>query len=65
MPNEQTGQPLGLDAAGQTLVLVTHSPELAAAYASRTVRLVDGRIGSDTADAIAAAGRRPEAEARP
>jgi putative ABC transport system ATP-binding protein len=40
---------LDLNAAGQTLILVTHSPDLAARYASRVIRLVDGRIDSDTA----------------
>jgi putative ABC transport system ATP-binding protein len=33
-----------LNQDGQTLVLVTHSSELAASYAGRTVRLVDGRV---------------------
>jgi putative ABC transport system ATP-binding protein len=33
-----------LNAAGQTLVLVTHDPGLAQRYAARTVRLVDGRV---------------------
>jgi len=48
---EQIGRLLlDLNAAGQTLMLVTHSPDLAARYASRTVRLLDGRIASDTAD---------------
>lgn len=47
-----TGEEIGrllneLNAAGQTLVLVTHSPELAASYARRTIRLVDGRIATD------------------
>ncbi len=47
-----TGDQIGellqeLNAAGQTLVLVTHNPDLAARYASRTVALVDGRIASD------------------
>ena len=71
-----TGEEIGrllleLNAAGQTLVLVTHSPDLAARYASRTVRLLDGHIASDTdhiasetgrgasAGAIPAAGERP------
>ncbi len=46
---EEIGQLLlDLNATGQTLVLVTHSPELAARYAKRTVRLVDGHIASDT-----------------
>jgi putative ABC transport system ATP-binding protein len=47
---------LDLNAAGQTLILVTHSPDLAARYASRTVCLLDSRITSDTA--VAAAGGR-------
>ena len=47
-----TGEEIGallleLNASGQTLVLVTHNPDLAARYASRTVHLVDGRIASD------------------
>src|SRR5271163_874578 len=33
-----------LNAAGQTLVLVTHDPALAARYAARTIQLVDGRV---------------------
>ena len=52
---------LDLNAAGQTLVLVTHSPDLAARYAKRMVRLVDGRIASDSAiagDSAAASGTR-------
>jgi putative ABC transport system ATP-binding protein len=36
-----------LNAEGQTLVLVTHDERLAAETATRTVRLVDGRIESD------------------
>jgi putative ABC transport system ATP-binding protein len=44
-----TGQEIGrllrqLNAAGQTLVLVTHDADLADRYAARTVRLVDGRL---------------------
>ena len=39
----------GLNAGGQTLVLVTHNPALAAAYATRTIELTDGHITSDTA----------------
>jgi putative ABC transport system ATP-binding protein len=47
---EQIGELLlDLNRSGQTLVLVTHNPDLAARYASRTVRLVDGRIASDAA----------------
>jgi putative ABC transport system ATP-binding protein len=59
---EEIGQLLlDLNAAGQTLVLVTHSPGLAARYANRTVQLVDGRIASDTT----AAGGQPGTGARP
>ncbi len=48
-----TGEEIGdllldLHRSGQSLVLVTHNPDLAARYASRTVRLVDGRIASDS-----------------
>jgi putative ABC transport system ATP-binding protein len=48
-----TGEQIGdvlldLNRAGQTLLLVTHNPDLAARYAGRTVQLVDGRIASDT-----------------
>jgi len=35
-----------LNASGQTLILVTHSPELAERYTSRAIRLVDGRIAA-------------------
>jgi putative ABC transport system ATP-binding protein len=47
---EEIGQLLrDLNASGQSLVLVTHNPDLAARYASRTVQITDGRITSDTA----------------
>jgi len=51
-----TGQEIGkllrqLNAGGQTLVLVTHDPELAERYAARTVRMVDGRLASAPAGA--------------
>jgi putative ABC transport system ATP-binding protein len=44
-----TGEQIGallreLHRAGQTMILVTHNPELAARYASRTIQLVDGRV---------------------
>jgi putative ABC transport system ATP-binding protein len=39
---------LDLNAQGQTLILVTHSPELAHRYARRVVHIADGRIASDT-----------------
>jgi putative ABC transport system ATP-binding protein len=46
---------LHLNSGGQTLVLVTHSPDLAARYAGRTIRLLDGRAASAAAAAGAAA----------
>jgi putative ABC transport system ATP-binding protein len=44
-----TGEEIGrllldLNASGQTLVLVTHDPALAARYANRVIRIVDGKI---------------------
>jgi putative ABC transport system ATP-binding protein len=57
----KTGEEIGqllldLNAAGQTLVLVTHNPDLAATYARRMVRLADGRVISDTAAETTAGG---------
>ena len=47
---EEIGQLLaGLNQSGQTLVLVTHNPDLAARYASRVIGFTDGRITSDAA----------------
>jgi putative ABC transport system ATP-binding protein len=43
----------GLNAGGQTLVLVTHNPDLAAGYATRTIELADGHITSDTGARVA------------
>ena len=49
-----TGEEIGallsrLHQSGLTLVLVTHNPDLAARYATRTVELIDGRVaGTDT-----------------
>jgi putative ABC transport system ATP-binding protein len=60
-----TGEEIGqlqvdLNVSGQTLVLVTHNPELAARYARRTVQLADGRVVSDTAaEGRAARAARP------
>jgi putative ABC transport system ATP-binding protein len=47
-----TGEEIGallldLHRSGQTLVIVTHNPDLAARYASRTLHLVDGQVASD------------------
>jgi putative ABC transport system ATP-binding protein len=39
---------LDLNNQGQTLILVTHSPELAHRYARRVIHIADGRIASDT-----------------
>ena len=48
-----TGQEIGqllreLNAGGQTLVLVTHSPELAGRYSRRVIQLVDGTVVGDS-----------------
>jgi putative ABC transport system ATP-binding protein len=55
-----TGEEIGrllleLNHAGQSMIIVTHNPDLARRYASRTVQIVDGRIAQDTA----VAGARP------
>ncbi len=56
MTGKEIGQLLmELNREGQTLVLVTHSRELATTYAKRTVQLVDGRVEADTA----APGKEP------
>ena len=39
---------LDLNTGGQTLILVTHSPELAARYARRTIHFRVGRVASET-----------------
>jgi putative ABC transport system ATP-binding protein len=44
-----TGEEIGallldLNQSGQTLILVTHNPDLAARYADRTVAIIDGQI---------------------
>ena len=52
---EQIGELLlDLNSSGQTLVMVTHNPDLAARYASRTIQLIDGRIAADPDGRIAA-----------
>src|ERR1700689_2047935 len=58
-----TGQEIGglragLNASGQTLVLVTHNPGLAKAYARRVIELADGHISSDTGSNTGAQVRR-------
>jgi putative ABC transport system ATP-binding protein len=47
-----TGEEIGellldLNSSGQTLILVTHNPDLAARYARRVIQLVDGRVADD------------------
>jgi putative ABC transport system ATP-binding protein len=42
-----------LNATGQTIILVTHDLALARACASRTVRLLDGRVAADETVAVA------------
>jgi putative ABC transport system ATP-binding protein len=53
---------LELNRAGQTLLIATHNADLAARYASRLVKLIDGRIvagacRSDPQGAIGGAGQ--------
>ena len=50
---------LDLNAAGQTLLIVTHNPELAERYASRVIQLADGRVISDTGAAARHRAARP------
>jgi putative ABC transport system ATP-binding protein len=52
-----TGEDIGrllleLNRSGQTLVMVTHNPELAARYTHRAVHLLDGRIARRTGDPV-------------
>jgi putative ABC transport system ATP-binding protein len=59
-----TGEEIGellreLNRTGQTLVLVTHNPDLAAQYASRTVQIVDGRTVSDTGSRLVGGASAP------
>jgi putative ABC transport system ATP-binding protein len=60
-----TGEEIGrllleLNRSGQTLVMVTHNPELAARYTHRAVHLLDGRIAQRTGNPLSMA---PAAEA--
>jgi len=53
-----TGEEIGqllleLNRSGQTLVMVTHNPELAARYTHRAIHLLDGRIAEPTGDPLA------------
>jgi putative ABC transport system ATP-binding protein len=66
--DSSTGEEIGgllreLNQAGQTMIMVTHNPELAARYANRTIEIVDGRIGPASARSLTAPGGR--AGARP
>ncbi len=38
-----------LNPVGQTLILVTHNPDLAQRYARRVIEIVDGRVARDFA----------------
>jgi putative ABC transport system ATP-binding protein len=49
-----TGEEIGallldLNSSGQTLILVTHNPDLATRYARRVIEIVDGQVASDAA----------------
>jgi putative ABC transport system ATP-binding protein len=56
--DSSTGEEIGallreLNRGGQTMIMVTHNPDLAARYASRTIQLVDGRLaGLAAADGL-------------
>ena len=50
-------------AEDRLVIMVTHNPELAEKYATRTVRLLDGRITDDTAPFDAEAALKAEAKA--
>jgi putative ABC transport system ATP-binding protein len=48
-----TGEEIGellldLNESGQTLILVTHNPDLAARYTHRVIQLTDGRVTADS-----------------
>jgi putative ABC transport system ATP-binding protein len=48
---EEIGELLrGLNASGQTLILVTHNPDLAARLATRVIDLVDGQVAGQQED---------------
>jgi putative ABC transport system ATP-binding protein len=52
-----TGEEIGellleLNRSGQTLVMVTHNPELAARYTHRAIHLLDGRIAGARSDPV-------------
>ena len=49
-----TGEEIGellreLNQAGQSMIMVTHNPALAARYASRTIQIIDGRLAAEPA----------------
>jgi putative ABC transport system ATP-binding protein len=58
-----TGEEIGallreLNQAGQSMIMVTHNPDLARRYASRTIQIVDGRVTGDAAVPRAGAAAR-------
>jgi putative ABC transport system ATP-binding protein len=60
--DSSTGDEIGallreLNQAGQTMIMVTHNPNLAARYASRTIEIVDGRIAAAASDRTARAAK--------
>jgi putative ABC transport system ATP-binding protein len=46
---------LELNSAGQTLILVTHNPDLAERYSHRVIQIVDGRVADDCPAGLAGA----------
>ena len=65
-----TGEEIGallldLNASGQSMVLVTHNPDLAARYAGRTLHIVDGRLSGGPAVQVAGVAEPAQAQVRP
>ena len=65
-----TGEEIGallldLNASGQSMVLVTHNPDLAARYAGRTLHIVDGRLSGGPAAHAAGVAGPAQAQVRP
>jgi putative ABC transport system ATP-binding protein len=63
-----TGEEIGallldLNASGQSMVVVTHNPGIAARYAGRTLHIVDGRLVGGPA--VQVAGMAGPAQVRP
>jgi putative ABC transport system ATP-binding protein len=56
---------LDLHAAGQTLLIVTHNPDLAERYAGRVIQFADGRVISDSGALLRTGQPRPVGQPTP